>query len=68
MTMLQKKEKWPTIQPNIPVAQVVLLKQLSAPFMWPLAIIEAVVPDSNDAVRIVTVRTRSTTKLVMFAT
>lgn len=65
-TILQKKEKWSTTQPNISVCQVILLKQPSSPFMWLLAIIESC---SSWFQRCCTYRNRSYSwYLTMFAT
>ncbi len=49
---------------NVQVGQVVLLKDESLSFKWPLAIIQKVYPDDEDRVRVVDVKVAKTSTVL----
>lgn len=59
---LQQRQKWQADQPNLKVNDLVLLKNnLLPPLKWELARIMEVHPDTDNRIRVVTVRTAKTT-------
>jgi len=53
LTLLQRKSKWTTAQPNLKTDDIVLIKEQTSPLSWPLARVIAVLPDRKGRVRIV---------------
>lgn len=56
LNQMQKRYRWQRELPSLHVGQVVLLKDECRPGEWPLALVEAVYPDSKGVVRVVDLR------------
>ena len=72
LPILQRRDKWHTVQPNLGVGDLVLIADENTPRnLWPLGLVDSVYHGRDGLVRTVKVRTHSTllvrpiTKLVM---
>lgn len=60
---MQIRSQWQDQKDNLTVGQVVLVtSEATKPFQWPLGIVEAVHPDADGLVRVVSVRFRGKVK------
>ena len=64
LNQLQRRYKWQRLEPNIKIGQVVLMKEDSPPYQWPLAVVEKLYPDSDGVVRVVDVRVAKSSNVV----
>ncbi|XP_066585627.1 uncharacterized protein [Prorops nasuta] len=66
--LLQQRNKWRKLQPNLSKGDLVILtEELAPPAAWPLAIVTKTHPGKDNLVRVVTLRT-ATTELVRSVT